>query len=491
MGYRLPKRRLSTRDCPDPKLFSEAIKGVAEELAGNVNEHNVEADSLNAVRVPAAMQYDFHYVSVDADSGINPDDFPNDLDSDAVRVSDGGDWQAVQDMSLTYSAAEHVVWAIGWLYYGLVDTSFSTTSTPANKPRVQFALEINGTIIGETITGTERPDEGAPRTLRPIVQVDAVGPKFRTLDYESSPSTGALSWHVRPVRFQCNIQVPEGETTVRIMARRVMASQPSLNESMPPVYIYNRKLLAVEMKLGDTSNVIVQTVAINYPEDGDPLNVANTYTSQVAAVVTAENALTTDAIQRFGLRKEHLPVFQLWDTAIDSQISGNLTTKTYPGFANTGSAGASPNWKIVDDSGGNNLQVKLDDGSGFWDFTENPAFVIVLGNLGFTGASGSGDTPERYGAFGLGMLYQGGGTTLGDGSDYADQALINNPNIKPLATPVSMECHTDVPMLGVYDFRSAPPAGGPVDYIRFLASCWNTSTVTWERGSLIMLIFRP
>lgn len=498
MGYRHPERKLSARDIPDPELFRQQIGAVAQEVAGNANEHNVVQATFPSSRVSNGLYTDFHYTSTSADAHIdtNGTTLPDALDASAWQVPDGGDWQAVGNGTLVYTTAEHTVWAIGWLYYGVVGTLDQWRANRAvyTLARVQFAIRVNGAILEESITGTERPDDGAPRTLRPIDAVTAT-PAFRSLDFEAVRGTGALSWQCRAVRVQAQFAAPQGTTTVELVARRVIADMPNVNGSAPPVCVYNRRLCAVEMKLGEQGPVTGQTVTVDFPDDGDPLTAATTYTAQLSPVVTAMNSLSMDAVRRFGLRKEHFPAAALPTRTLAGvgRVSGSFTNKVYPGFANTGAVGVSPNWTIVQDGGGLQTIATLNDGSGSWNFTNNPGFMLVFGNVAFAKADGSGNRPDRYGTFGIGFLYASAATTLGDGASYVDQAFVNNPNIDLFAgSPISRECLTDVPLFGFYDFRSAPPANGPVSAVRLLVSSFNAGTprVDWENSSIYVVIFR-
>lgn len=495
MGYRFPGRRLTARDCPDPDLFRQQIAPVTEELAGRLNEHNVVADTFPEERAAPNYLYDFHTVSVDADSHADtnaPNYIPDALDADSWQVPDDGDWHQVGSMILNYSASEHMVWAVGWLYYGLNGTLTQWQIDAwdiANMPRVQFAIRVNGALLEESITGTERPDDGAPRTLRPVDPIDPT-PAFRTLDYACIRGTGALSWQCRPVRVQAQFLAPQGTTTVELVARRVIADMPNIITSMPPVYVYNRRLWVAELKLGETGAASGQAVAVNYPDNGEAFDKAHTYDSQIAPTIAAQNALGTDAIRRYGLRKEQFPKSGIATVGASNRVGADFTANNYPGFANTGAVGVSPNWVVVTDGLGGLTEVALNDGSGAWDFTAHPGFMVVFGNLAFVAAEGNGNRPDRYGAIGIGFLYQSGATTLGDGLSYVDQAFCNNPNIDLFGgAPYSQACLTDVPVFGAYDFRTVPPADGPVDKVRLLVSGFNTVQVDWENSNLNVIIF--
>lgn len=514
MGYRQPKRKLSDRDPPDPKLFREAVAGAAQEFAGRLNEHNVRSNDLvTTTRFAPAFLYDFHFASVEVDGHIETNavnlDYPDAVDPDAFKIDDSGAWQSVSDIAVSYTTGEHVAWCISGFYYGIMFSSpygFNAGGSAGTKARVQFAIRVNGTVIYETVTGTERPDDPAPRTMRPAVPIPtATAADFKSIDYEIIRGAGAMSWPVKAVRLQCNIKLPAGANTVELVARRVLNDDPPLavlTPAAPEVYVYNRRMLVVEQKLGGNDAQADAPVSATYPVDGTAFNAANTNTSQLQPIVTAANDLTADAIIRGGLRREHMTRTQTRQLKEARITAGSTTAKEYPGFLNDGVVGASPNWNVVDDGAGTNLHVKLNDGSGFWNFTTNPAFVLILGNVALsqitTAVTVTGANIERlpchYAVLGAGLTYSGGATTLDD----VDQVWTNNANSYFIGLNVDGDpvhnlknCDTDIPILSYYDFRTAPPAAGPVDYIRLLISSWNASQIAWDRGSLFVILFHP
>lgn len=462
--------------------------------------------TFSSARTSASLLYDFHYAKVSADPHIdsNVSHLPDGLSGTAHRVSDSGEWETLGSMSLTYDEGEHVVWAIGWAQYWVVPTTgtFDLTANPAEKPRIQFGLRVNGTLIEETGTGTERPDQGAPRGVRPTSPVTGSTPELQhSLDYETSRSTGSMAWHVKFVRVQCQVQVPQGSTTVEMVARRVIPDVLRTSTATPPaLYVGNRILCDVVMKLGGNDSNSGQTINVLYPEDADPFDAAHTAGNLQDPVVTAANDLSIDAIRRGGLRHEHLPQQYILSLTGSELTAGSNTVRAYPGWGTGGIVGVG-NWDIVNNGAGTNLELSPNDGSGNWDFTNNPGFVLVFANIAFTKAGGTGPSvnaggafvPERYGVFGVGVLNADGTTALDD----THQGWVNNPNVSPTWDPnpdnaasISQPCETDVPMFAYFDYRTVPPAKA-VDKWRILVSGDNTSRVDWDRSMAYALIFRP
>lgn len=506
MGYRFPQRRISQREPADPTALRETIQSTVEELGGQLNEHNVVANTFASDRFPSGLYYDFHYDSLSADPHIHDGApfLPTAASANAWLVTEGGEWGAVTAANVSYNAGQHTVWALGIVNYGIT-TAFSDSSRAFNKPRVQFALRINGIVIEETITGTERPDEGAPRHVRPITPIQSNATVFnppgvhdmKTLDYSTARTTGSMSWHCRSVLVQCQWAVPQGTTTVELVARRVIADDDDYTGSTSyPVYVYNRRLLAVEMKMGGTDASDGQVVPVTYPVDGDAFNASSLNTNMMDAVVSTENALGIDAIKRAGMRHENLasqsPILFAATTEITPPAPGFVTTaRTYPGWGGTGVVGVG-NWDIVNNGGGTNLEVSLDDGSGDWNFETHPGFMLILGNVNYIKANVGPPAfyPALYQTLGVGTLYAGGATSLAA----EDQSWSDNPNsvLRPGPLYSPFDCRTDIPLFSFFDYRTSHPAAGAVDKIRALVTCDGYATSTdWAGASLLVLIFRP
>ena len=495
MGYRLPRTRVSARDVPDPRVIRDTVQPVVEELAGNLNEHNVKAGTFQPNHQTDACLYDFHYASVEADGHIdtNGNKQPDGLAANAYRVPEVGDWTVVTGATLTYVSGEHVAWVIAWCYYGLdnAGTTYTESAVTNKFARVQFAIRANGNVVDTTPSGTSEIGVGAPRSVRPINPVQGIGPHdMRTLDYQTTRGTSSLCWPVRPVRVQCKVPLPQGTTTVELVVRRVLPEDDTVNSSPPPVYVLNRKIVCVEMKLGGTGSNSGQAVSVAYPVEGDAVNASKLDTTLALPVNAAINDLAIDAVRRAGLRKEHLPGLsggsgvatgQVYKLAGTQLTAGTNTARAYPGVGTDGTVGVG-GWQVVSNGAGTNLEGPVN-----WNFATTPGFVLILANVGFSLAGGVLNVPERYGVFSIGTLYNSGASSMTQSA----QGWINDPNIYTDNTPTvrSNDCFTDVPLMEYYDYRAAPPANGAVNLFRVLVSDYNTVNVEWENSSIFVLIF--
>jgi hypothetical protein len=269
-----------------------------------------------------------------------------------------------------------------------------------------------------------------------------------------------------------------------LVARRTINVERYVGSSIPSVYVYNRKIISVEMRNGSTTASVGQPVPQAYPVDGTALNVASINTNLYTPVVTAMNDLNSDSIQRAGLRQEHLPgsgtsILTIGGTGL---TAGSNTARAWPGWGSDGTVAAGQ-WDIVNNGAGLDCEATVT-----WNFTNNPGFVLILGNVAFSKAEGSGNRPDRYGVFSVATRYTNGTYSMNQSA----QCWINNPNVYNVAGgSVSNECYTDVPVLEFLDYRTAPPANGEVDSFRINVAEANTTNVYWENSSIFAIIFNP
>lgn len=495
MGYRFPKSKFRQSSITDPSELRFQIQSAQEELTF-LNEHNIKAGTFPAERRADALLYDFHYSDISADLDIGaPDYVPLTTDPNAMRIPDSGEWVAMTGLTQTWTGGEDRIWAIGWAQYGLVTTgsltNFAVAGTTITIPRIQFCVRVNGAIIPESVTGTERPDEPSTFLALPNEPITKLPANFVTLDQRKTPGTGALGWHVRATRVQSNISVPQGEVTVEFCARRVAPNdaQTSIGE-IQPVYVFSRKACVIQMKRsGSGAFPDAALPPLTYPDDGDALSYATVYTGVLEPMKETINALLPGNIQMWGLRREHLPTGgQVQEVKQTSQLSGDTTAIKYPGYGSDGDVTAG-DWAEVVDSSGNNLRV-----DGPWDYTQDPAFVLILANVAFTKASSTfAAMPEVYGVYAIAGEFDTGVPF----KDAGAEGFTNNPNVMPVPSApgglANRDCDTDVPLLMFYDFRATPPAD-IVNFYRVIAT-WDgvgaTGENIWDRGSIQVFHFRP
>ena len=430
MGYRFSRGVLRKTGFPYPQRIVDQVAPAAEEMAGRLNDHNFVNGAFPAARRGAGMLYDFHYATVASDTGIHTsvNDIPTGLDPNAFLVPDGGAWAAISDLTKTFSCGQDSVWAIGWCQYGLTPTgavvTFDVGLSTLVKPRVQFALRINGVVMANTVTGidTSASDE-APRSVYPVVPVDAATPSHNlSTDTYSLRGTGSMNWHVRSIRLQAKVGLPQGSATVELVVRRIPPNDvQNLAGEIEPVYIYNRSLLAIQLKESEAgASAPTPIPGVTYPVDGTSISKASLTDNILTPLTTNLNNLSQTAIAQWGLRREQIPS-QL-QNIVQATCDAGTTSRIYPGWGSTGTV-APGQWGLVTD-GVNSAQA-----NGPWNFATTPSFVLVLANVAHKKASDPGIAAdaEQYGVYGLSGKYSTGTYFKQNVNEFH----INNPNITP------------------------------------------------------------
>tara|TARA_R110000868_G_scaffold53332_2_gene167502 strand:+ start:2758 stop:4245 length:1488 start_codon:yes stop_codon:yes gene_type:complete len=495
MGYRFSKGIIRKPGFPNPQQIVDQIGPAAEEVAGRLNDHNFVTAAFPAARRANAMLYDFHFGTVASDTGIhtNVHDVPTGTDPNAFLVPDGGAWAPISDITQAYSCGQDSVWAIGWCQYGLTPsgavTTFDVGLSTLVKPRVQFALRINGVVIANTVTGidTSASDE-APRSVYPVTPVNAATPNNNlSTDTYALRGTGSMNWHVRSVRLQAKTSTPQGTATVELVVRRIPPNDvQNLTGEIEPVYIYNRTLLAIQLKESEAGAVAPTPISgVSYPVDGSPVSQATLTDGILLPLRNNLNALPQTAIAQWGLRREQIPG-QL-QNIVQATCSAGTATRIYPGWGSTGTVGAGQ-WDLVTDG------VDSAKAIGPWNFSTTPAFVLVLANVAHKKASDPGipASAEQYGVYGLSGKYSTGVYF----KQNVEEFHINNPNITPpwtaFPTATMFDCDTDVQLMGIFDYRTVAPAN-VIDSFQVL-STYDASgggTCTWSRASIQVYIWHP
>lgn len=135
----------------------------AQELAGQLNEHNWEKDAFTAAPVATSyFQEDTAFVwhansvarvvipyDLSAGSGTsNPSDY--------VVFQERQDWREITESRLSFSCSS----CLGWIHASLQYFDHNTSQNRTDDSNFQFALKIDGAVISETITGgTEAPQD--------------------------------------------------------------------------------------------------------------------------------------------------------------------------------------------------------------------------------------------------------------------------------------------------------------------------------------------
>ena len=472
----------------------------AARLLSRLNEHNVRAGTFGQSRVSDAAYYAVanggtpYYVEVSADTHAADAAayLPTAASGNAWKVSDSAEWERIGSMVVSPVTGECVLWLIALVQYAIVDSSLSSSPmNPIQKARVQFAFRVNGSIIDSVIPGLSDVGSAAPRGYwprRPAAPGGGapLGPysihTFRT------PGTSAMMYHVRPVRIMECVPVPAGTHTVELVVRRVpndkavSTETANLDPTAPPVYCYNRKLLAVDLHLGPPASSTDDFVEAASVADGDVMSVANLYTNGIAALVSKANALGDGAILRGGLRKEHLPS-RVMNPGSTGQDTGQAPFATaYPGWNTV--AG----WTELADAGAVACRTTFPS----VNFTTTPGFVILLGNVRLSDlTAGATNIANNYAFFAIQQRFDSAVTRM----NAANEVVVNTPATDASGTGTRFPLETDVPLFAFYDYRTSPPADGAVTYWNVVGSsrCGTgvVGSIDQDGASLQCIMFKP
>lgn len=482
MSIRHPEFTYDASALLDPTCLLEALSPAWNELT-QLNEHNIEAACIGVSKRGTETFVDFHYDSSNVDMQITAGNNWRPVAGSGTRIPDSGEWYSVMDVSYVNSADR--LWALGWLQYGVVDpNAFSIAENPADKPRVQFALRVNGVVEMGTITG-RLGEPSQPYTGTPKEPNKGSAANDCSTDYRRVQQANAPGYHVGAVLIEHIMEVPAGTATVELVARRVPPSTgPETGGSADsvPVYVFSHKLLCVQIRDAPVRGPDQTNASLTWPSPGDAYNAAG-ISSPPNGIVAALNDLEAGNILPEGLRYEHLTGVGPVQAALQaSQTSGNTTTRVYPGYGSTGSVGAGA-WSEVTDSTPTNLRV-----SGPFNYSTNPAFVLLIGSIQLHTAYDTGGLTidaEKYGVFGINQHFTSGTDVL------LCEAHYNNPSVPPGAAS-QLQAEVDVPTLAWVDYRTVAPAG-PVDFYRMVVTGNGGAniTTTWQRGSLQLIQFHP
>ena len=456
MAYRVPRRAIGSGEPTDPKLLDENLRPAASELSGRLNEHNVQSGSISSSLVPTTTYYVPHYRS--APIVETPQTEIESLYSTGpfgLVVLDDGAWHALDDISITLTTGEDLLWIVGWLTctsdadttYTIVDFEYVTTtgdyqSTRFRRPRVQAAIRVDGVVLQETVTGTVEIISQPPWGLFPSTPVSdkvSIHP-FKTAGCAS------LTRAKFSLRMQAHCPVQAGSHLVELVVRRVPPDviadeitnyDPSADNRT--VAVDGRRLLAMQIIHNAEAEGSSSQVNVDDHEDQDVMSAASVATGGLTPLATRANDLTDGTIIRHGLRQVHLPSRILYPNQVG---------------LNTGGIGAG---SIVTDGGGTNLETT----NGPYDFTTNPAFVVIMANVHV----GAGSARAYY-------------RVTYDDATYAEDTVVPGPPGTPPefcggdaegsearnyddaggGASYAARANYDVPLFLCLDYRTDPPA---------------------------------
>ena len=212
MSWRFPKHKLSAGQTVTPENLNEGLRPTAEELSGQLNEHNWKAATIPSfVNCQSDCAFVWHSTGVYSDAngggtyGVNFLEFPA-----------SATWKFLTDTQVIKSTPACILWIHASLQVQPI--SFST----ADIPRLAVAIMVDGQVIPETIVGS-----------------GDLGNEKRVLG--SGPFGGLINNGV-PFATSVVLPVASGEHTIRIVVRGDEVA------SCEGILALSRELIVLEMR---------------------------------------------------------------------------------------------------------------------------------------------------------------------------------------------------------------------------------------------------
>ena len=507
MPYEFPTRGLMNTDVLDTVEMNGDFLRAAEKYSGRLNMHDFSLAALASSQIASGA---YHVVRQNLTRSVDPGwrhaigDTPDTAPASSFRIQNDGSWQGLTAMSSTFTTGTGVLWITGWLQY----VSHTWDSTPGNWPAsvaedpraadVQFAIRLDGTIVGLSRTG--KVDE-AMRTFAaatPNSQRDAVnqpGPAPMRRDWAHS-----LGPPLFPVRLGAMVPVQAGSHTVEIVARRTMPLMYRPIRYAPDfIVVLSRKLFTLEIPSLPASAAASAGVEVDRFEPEDVLSAAAIGTDRISIIRSAYNDVQPGAVARGGFNHFHLPTVLL-DQAQTTIIPGASQTSNdiYPAYDTSTIAGAKTNslgWWPLDDGAGNNLST-FDTHAVAFNTSTQTSYILVFANVHVQAVErtvAGSSSYDRFGALALGYRRSDTGAQVIIGESEAHFCSFNQ-DLTDLAG--DRDINADIPLFTVID--ADPALAFNIEYFRVYGACGDTvaslnpATVQlrWLRGNIVALQIR-
>ena len=432
MPHEFLRDYLTPSTARDPEVLNEEFRPLVVKLNA-LGEQDFEANCLtvgqsrpNAITLLARSVQELDPRLTTGTTGSpGPYEWPHPVGGTAAtvfEVSDSLGWQAIREVTLGTGGDN--LWITGWAQYSCGQDEDGDKGPWVFPARMQFAIEIDGTIIDETITGPDQDYSPVPYELS-VTDHDFVT-WAKKQDYKEWDSrhleflqdaTG-MNPCVRPVRLTFTVPVPEGTHTVRLVVRRALRQyrqgdipnaladgsvarwirrdDNAIDQSPNKAYVWNRALYVIRAgnwQSQDTDAVEASNYAPSQYVDQDVVSQSNLTTARLQGARDALNAIKEDDVSRGAFTCKHLP--SIVDSIATDTVTGPDTFSTvYTGFENTIG------------------HTVLDTGAVGFDFTDDEGIIVIMANVEVnsivhnTTAVGQGDF--HFAQFKLDVVDSGG-----------------------------------------------------------------------------------
>jgi len=410
-------QKIEPSSARDPETLNVNTRRTASTLRV-LNEHNLAEGALVVDDLEDWCVTSFAVTRLQVDPGIDVPGgkgtyWPRNLGlgNPALEVQGSTSWQVVSSSSIT--TGEDSLLVVGWAQFACGAGTDGDESPWAFPTRAQFALAVDGTVLENTITGTE-DEHPAPYEL---YHTDHTFKDYKAWDsrhVEWLPDANGIGKSCGFVRLMYSIPVAAGGHDVRIVARRL--TQGLHQENLPTalttsdvatwirrdknysdlsankLWIFNRGVAAVRVGGWQTAEDCPESdPSIPEFEDQDTLD---------------EASLTVGNLERGAVIYDHFSgtlTDNVDDAALDTPHAVSVPYTTF---------GAPIGEKVLDVSRG---------GAGF-DVSDLKGWVLILADvevrlLEAPSIAGGSELPGWYAAVGRLVLESGGLDYNLDGSE--------------------------------------------------------------------------
>ncbi len=511
MPHNFPTRRLRDGEVADPDVLNELFQGIVPKLAGRIGEQDISTDVKGKLAIEDEAYYDGHHVV----KASNPDltdaaaaGYPyatiaGDAGSDdPALIEDSAAWQSLQDingtdtMSLDITCGEgDVLVMFAQVQHFAWEGSGPATIADINAPlKLQYAFEVDGTILEHSITGAAVWPDPPPQMWYRATPASSAGPDefdYRHIQYLQN--TLGISHAAGAHRLLYTTPVQSGSHTVALKARRLPMSDYKIDSAGDgtTVEAFNRRLFVLRIKGQSPRSDTGSSLVVSVFEDGDVLDATDITTDGFTKLATEINDLDSGNISRGAFRYEHLASVVYGPKVVSLTPAGTADTfaANYPGYGTN-----SVNWEVVSDGLGTDLLV-TGPTAGEWDLVANPGTMVVLANVqvNYISWSAASTSPAALGLLALRITNSVGGVTLlGE-----TEVCINGHSFDNETTnPTSADLNIDVPLMWVVSSADLAAAYKHITQIEVVACVWDgagiaaTVEMGTQRGMLTAFVLK-
>lgn len=512
MPHSFPSRQIRDGEVVDPDVLNELFQGIVPKLAGRIGEQDISTDVKGKLTIADEAYYDGHHIKKASDpdltdaaaAGYPYATIAGDGASDApALIVDSAAWQSLQDVGGTatmslditcgegdilvlFAQVQHFAWT------GSGPSAISDIDAPL---KLQFAFEVDGTILENSITGAAVwPDPPPQMWYRATPANGAGADEFDYRHIQYLQNTLGISHGAGAHRLLYTTAVSSGSHNVAIKARRLPMSDYKIDSSGDgtTVEAFNRRLFVLRIKGASPRSDSGSSLVVSAFEDGDVLDATDITTDGFTKLATEINDLDSGNIARGAFRYEHLAsvVYGAKVASISPAGTGDTFAANYPGYDTNAVA-----WEVVSDGGGNDLLL-TGPTAGEWDLVANPGTMVVLANVQVNYIKWAAAASVDNRALGLLALRitnsVGTATLLGETEVCINGHSFDNETV----TPDAVNLEIDVPLMWVVSSADLSAANKHITQIEVVACVHdaeggaNTVEMGTQRGMLTVFVLK-